>query len=135
MVHMENIPAEIRPLPTPSGYRQLNPAVIPFAPVSPTSRLSRRKRLVIGFCIAAALHVGLILAWWLTPPLRLKASYAPERWVQVLPLVKPETEVKPVEQPVPTAESAAPPGAPPTRKSRHSRDAARSVTRMETPGQ
>jgi hypothetical protein len=83
---MENVPSEIRPLSTPSGYRQLNPAVLPLAPFSERARTSRRRRLMIGFGIAAALHVGLVLAWWLTPPLRLKASYAPERWVQVLPV-------------------------------------------------
>jgi hypothetical protein len=86
---MENLPSEIRPLSTPSGYRQLNPAVLPLAPASEKARISRRRRLMIGFGVAAALHVGLVLAWWLTPPLRLKANYAPERWVQVLPVVPP----------------------------------------------
>jgi hypothetical protein len=87
---MENLPSEIRPLSAPSGYRQLNPAVLPVPPVGEKTRASRRRRLIVGFGVAAALHVGLVLAWWLTPPLRLKATYAPERWVQVLPMVKPE---------------------------------------------
>ena len=115
MGDMENIPSDIRPLSTPAGYRLSNPAVLGPPPMSEKAKRLRRKRLVIGFSIAAALHVGLILAWWLTPPLRLKASYAPERWVQVLPLTKPD--LPPVAE-TPPAPAAAPAAEPLRKKSR-----------------
>jgi hypothetical protein len=122
---MENIPSDIRPLSTPSSYRLANPAVLPVAPVSEQTRASRRKRIVIGFSIAAALHAALVLGWWLSPPLRLKASYAPERWVQVLPVEKPAppAALAPAEAAAPTAieNNAARPVRDATRKSRKTR--------------
>ncbi len=114
MGSMENIPSEIRPLSTPASYRQVNPAVLPLPPVSEKARRQRRRRLIVGFGVAAALHVGLVLAWWLAPPLRLKATYAPERWVRVLPIAKTEA-VKPVQ---PLVEPATPMGTP-AQKSTH----------------
>lgn len=79
--------SDIRPLPTPAAYRQINPAVLSVPTLSKRARFLQRKRVLIGFAVAVALHAGLVLAWLLTPPLRLKASYAPERWVRILPIV------------------------------------------------
>jgi hypothetical protein len=121
---MENLPSDIRPLSTPSSYRQSNPAVLPPPPLSEKARRLRRKRLIFGFSIAAALHVGLILAWWLTPPLRLKASYSPERWVQVLPLIKPDPPVTPdTEKPAGHVADPAPPAEPVKKHTRRSHKA------------
>ncbi|MEA3151043.1 MAG: hypothetical protein QOD56_1982 [Gammaproteobacteria bacterium] len=90
--------AAVGELATLADYRKTTPAVLGELPVDAKTRLFTRKRVVIGFAVAAALHVGLGLAWWLTPPLRLKASYAPERWVHVMPLPKPEA-LQPVPPP------------------------------------
>jgi hypothetical protein len=93
-------------LPTPADYRKTTPAILGPPQVDEKSRIFSRKRVVIGFGVAAALHVGLGLAWWLTPSLRLKVGYAPERWVPVLSLPKPPPE--------PPRSEAAPPAATPT---------------------
>ena len=61
-------------LPTPAAYRQTTPAVLGPPPSDEKSRLFTRRRVVIGFGVAVLLHVILVLGWWLTPPLRLKAS-------------------------------------------------------------
>lgn len=74
-------------LPTPSGYRAAVPAFASTEPAAPARRAERKRRLA-WFAIAVALHVALLLGLWLTPPLRLKAGYAPERWVQVVALPK-----------------------------------------------
>ena len=87
--------ARIGALPTPSGYRDAHPRVLGPPPQSPKARFFERKRVIVGFAIAAVLHVGLVLAWWLTPPLRLKAGYAPERWVPVSSLPAPRAEKPP----------------------------------------
>lgn len=81
--------------PTPIGYRQLTPAILGTPPVTERMRRFERKRVVIGIAIAAVLHLALGLAWWLTPPLRLKAGYSPDRWVQILSLPKPELVAAP----------------------------------------
>jgi hypothetical protein len=80
---------EIRPLAAPASYRQSVPASLPLPVVSATAKRSRRQWLVIGAAIAILFHLGVFLTWYLTPPLRLKASYAPERWVHILPVAKP----------------------------------------------
>jgi hypothetical protein len=81
--------------PTPIGYRQLTPAILGTPPVTEKMRRFERKRVVIGIAIAAVLHLALGLAWWLTPPLRLKAGYSPDRWVQILSLPKQEVVTAP----------------------------------------
>ena len=79
--------------PTPSGYRELHPAVLDLPPLTAKGRSFHRRRWLIGLSVAAALHVGIVLAWFLTPPLRLKASYAPDRWVPVVSIPKPVAPV------------------------------------------
>ena len=93
----------IRPLelPDPSTFRQLRPAVLGTPPVTPTMRLFERRRLWIGIGIAVAFHASLGLAWWLAPPLRLKAGIDPHRWVQVVSLPKPDAAAPPL-QPAPS---------------------------------
>lgn len=76
-------------LPNPSTFRELRPAILGSPPVSVKARLFERKRVIIGFGIAAAFHITLGLAWWLTPPLRLKAGIDPARWVAVFSVVTP----------------------------------------------
>lgn len=101
--------ARVPELPTPSAYRQTTPAVLGPPPSDEQSRLFTRRRGVIGFGVAVLLHAVLIMGWWLSPPLRLKAGYAPERWVPVLSLPKP-----PPAPPSPAAvhPASAPSGAP-----------------------
>ena len=70
-------------------------------PAVPPPR-SERKRRVVWFAVAVALHAALLLGIWLMPPLRLKWSPSPEDWVQVVSLpqkapdvVAPETTALP----------------------------------------
>ncbi len=71
--------------PTPSGYRQSTvPPVFPTTEDSPVAKRFERKRLYFWFGVAVLLHVALLLAFFLSPKLRLKASYSPDRWVQIL---------------------------------------------------
>ncbi len=101
----------IRELPAPADYRTTTPAVLGTVPADADSRLFTRKRVVIGLAVAVALHAGLGLAWWLAPPLRLKAGYAPERWVPVVPLIT-------LPRPVPPSVSDMP-HSPPTPRETH----------------
>jgi hypothetical protein len=71
-------------LPPPSGYRQLVPAFQPPT-LAPDAQRRERSRLLLWFGVALGLHAALLLALFLTPPLRLKASYAPDRWVHIMP--------------------------------------------------
>jgi hypothetical protein len=73
--------------PTPAAYRQSIPA-FPSTEPSIATRRFERKRHIIWFSVAVALHGALFLGLWLTPPLRLKAGYAPDRWVQVVSVAK-----------------------------------------------
>jgi hypothetical protein len=77
--------AVVAKLPTPSAYRQSVPA---FQSTEPPLKIRRfeRKRLLRWFAVAVALHAALFLGIWLTPPLRLKWSPAPEQWVSIMPL-------------------------------------------------
>lgn len=85
--------------PTPSGYRQSTvPPPFPTSDDTPTAQRFARKRLYFWFGLAALLHVGLLLAFFLSPKLRLKAGYSPDRWVQILPI--------PAEQSLPTPAAA-----------------------------
>ncbi len=47
------------------------------------NRRAERKRLILWFGVAMALHAALLLALWLTPPLRLKWAPPSDAWVQV----------------------------------------------------
>ena len=100
-------------LPNPSSFRQLRPAILGTPPVSLKTRLFERRRVIIGLAIAAALHVTLGLAWWLTPPLRLKAGIDPKRWVQVVSLPQHAPAASPPAQPRAPHDAAR--GAPATR--------------------
>jgi len=72
-------------LPAPSAYRDLmRPAVLAVPTESAKARWFERKRVIVGIAIACAFHISIGLAIWLTPPLRLKLGYAPDRWVQVV---------------------------------------------------
>lgn len=78
-------------LPNPSSFRELRPAILGTPVLTARARWFERRRLMIGLGIAAAFHISLGLAWWLTPPLRLKAGIDPKRWVQVVSLPQPAT--------------------------------------------
>jgi hypothetical protein len=77
-------------LPDPSSFRKLRPAVLGTPALTVKARWFERKRVIVGLGIAAAFHLSLGLAWWLTPPLRLKAGIDPRRWVQVVSLPAPD---------------------------------------------
>jgi hypothetical protein len=100
-------------LPTPAGYRRAMPLIGAPDPGLPTPR-SERKRRVIWFAVAVALHAALLLGIWLMPPLRLKWSPSPEDWVQVVSLPKPA-----VPKPAAPKLNAHQPVAPPLPDSRH----------------
>jgi hypothetical protein len=93
-------------LPPLAQYRQMTPAIIAVEPVVRTPRLER-KRLLMWFGVAVALHAALFLAIWLTPPLRLKWSPSPDAWVPVVSL-------PPKPPPPPAAAPAAGPAKPAT---------------------
>lgn len=89
-------------LPTPAGYRRSVPAFPSTDPGIDTRRVER-KRLVLWFGVAVALHAALLLGLWLTPPLRLKWGPSPDAWVQVVSLPK-----KPPDAPLPHATNPPP---------------------------
>ena len=101
--------------PPPSGYRNLHPAPLDLPTPDANGRRQQRRRRVIGLCIAAALHVGIVVAWLLTPPLRLKAGYSPDRWVPVVSIPKP------VAAPLPAAPDKPLPSPSLVKKLRHAR--------------
>jgi hypothetical protein len=70
-------------LPPPSGYRQTVPAMNVPEPDPAVGRLGGG-RLALWACVAVGLHAALFLAIYLTPPLRLKVGYGPDRWVQIM---------------------------------------------------
>lgn len=72
-------------LPAPARYRQAVP-IFGTAELSRDARRGERRRLVLWFGVALGLHVALLLALFLTPPLRLKASYGADRWVHIMPI-------------------------------------------------
>jgi len=118
-------------LPNPASFRELRPAIL-GTPPSMKTRWFERKRVLTALGIAAFLHVSLGLAWWLTPPLRLKAGYAPDRWVQVVSLPKSDPKVAPTTERSQTNPSviqdaseqkALPPATAAHRKRRHSQAA------------
>ncbi len=97
-------------LPTPAGYRRAMPLIGAPDPGVATP-LSERKRRVVWFAVAVALHAALLLGIWLMPPLRLKWSPSPEDWVQVVSLPKKAPEAV-----VPDATTAVPKAAAPKLK-------------------
>jgi hypothetical protein len=79
-------------LPNPASFRELRPAILGTPPVSVTTRLFERRRVIIGCAVVVAFHLSLGLAWWLMPPLRLKVGIDPARWVHVVSLPPPEAK-------------------------------------------
>ena len=72
-------------LPDFSGYRRRVPLFPTSDGIAQNQRLERR-RLILWFGLAVALHAALLLGLWLTPPLRLKWGPAADAWVQVVSL-------------------------------------------------
>jgi hypothetical protein len=71
--------------------------------ITPVVRRFRRKKLLIWFGVAVALHTALLLVFFLTPSMRLKWNPPPQDWVPVVSLPKPE----PAPTPAPVAEKPA----------------------------
>ncbi len=103
---------KITPLPPLSAYRQIKPTLATKdtgSEITPAMRRARRKKLFIWFGVAVALHTALLLAFFLTPKMRLKWSPPPEDWVPVVSLPKPAPIVEPVpEKPVSPAQAVTP---------------------------
>jgi hypothetical protein len=78
--------------PAPSAYRQSVPAGLPPPTAGIETPRAARRRWIKGLAVVVVLHASAALAWWLTPPLRLKTSPAPDRWVQVSSLPQKEPE-------------------------------------------
>jgi hypothetical protein len=98
---------KIAPLPSLSDYRQIKPTLATkdtSMEITPAVRRFRRKRFLIWFGAAAALHAAVLLVFFLTPSMRLKWTPPPEDWVPVVSLPKPE----PAPVPAPVAEKPAP---------------------------
>jgi hypothetical protein len=114
---------KIAPLPSLSDYRQIKPTLATkdtSAEITPAMRRARRKKLVLWFGAAVALHTAILLAFFLTPKMRLKWSPPPEDWVPVVSLPKPEPA--PPVVPVPAAEKPTPkvPALAPSKSSKRS---------------
>jgi hypothetical protein len=74
-------------IPPPSGFVQRVPT-FPTTDAGIKNRRFERKRLILWFGIAAALHAALFLGIWLMPPLRIKWEPSPDAWVLVTSLPK-----------------------------------------------
>jgi len=101
---------KIAPLPSLSDYRQIKPTLATkdtSMEITPVVRRFQRKKLFIWFGVAAALHAALLLAFFLTPPMRIKWTPPPEDWVPVVSLPKPAPVPVP-EKPSPQAQAVAP---------------------------
>lgn len=85
-------PPPIIHLPPPSGYLKRVPAYS-TSEEAPRSRSHRRRRLVLWFAVAVALHGALLLGIWLMPALRIPWEPSPQAWVQVVsvPAAPPKT--------------------------------------------
>jgi hypothetical protein len=77
--------APVTELPTPAQFRQTSSAIISNDPRLAIRGVGRR-RLLLWFGLAVALHAALLLAIWLMPPLRLKWEPSADAWVQVISL-------------------------------------------------
>ncbi len=104
-------PVQIAELPGPAAYRQLHPVPPTPPPPSRKVRFYERRRVFIGFAIAVACHAAAGLAWWLSPALRLKVGYAPDRWVPVLSI--PASGPQEPTPPTPQRDAAGKPRPPP----------------------
>jgi hypothetical protein len=60
--------------------------LFPTTDGSVKSRRFERKRLLLWFGIAVALHAALLLGFWLMPALRIKWEPSPDAWVPVTSL-------------------------------------------------
>jgi len=101
----KNRAALVTPLPTLSAHRRTAPA-FPTTDSATGNQRVERKRLYLWFGLAAALHAALMLALWLTPPLRLKWGPSADAWVQVISL--PSKQHKQPDMSVPEAGAAIP---------------------------
>ncbi len=94
---------KIAPLPSLSDYRQIKPTLAmkdTSLEITPVVRRFRRKKLLIWFAVAVALHTVLLLVFFLTPPMRIKWNPPAEDWVPVVSLPKPAPAPPPaVEKP------------------------------------
>jgi hypothetical protein len=101
---------KIAPLPPLSEYRQIKPTLATkdtSMEITPVVRRFQRKKLFIWFGVAVALHAALLLAFFLTPPMRIKWTPPPQDWVPVVSLPKPEPVPVP-QKPAPQAQAVAP---------------------------
>jgi hypothetical protein len=105
---------KIAPLPSLSDYRQIKPTLAmkdTSMEITPVVRRFRRKKLLIWFGVAVALHTALLLVFFLTPSMRLKWNPPPQDWVPVVSLPKPEPAPTPApvaEKPLPQVQAQAP---------------------------
>lgn len=77
-------PREFIP-PPPSAYVQRIPA-FPTSDAAVPNRRFERRRLLMWFGIAVALHAALLFGLWLMPALRIKWEPSAEAWVRITPL-------------------------------------------------
>lgn len=102
---------KIAPLPSLSDYRQIKPTLAmkdTSMEITPVVRRFRRKKLLIWFGVAVALHTALLLVFFLTPPMRLKWNPPPEDWVPVVSLPKPVPPPTVAEKPAPQVQAQSP---------------------------
>jgi hypothetical protein len=88
----KNREASVGALPTLSAYRRSAPA-FPTTDSAVENQRVERKRLILWFGVAVALHAALLLGLWLTPPLRLKWGPSSDSWVQVISLPNKQPDV------------------------------------------
>lgn len=74
-------------IPPPSGFAQRVP-LFPTTDAIVKNRRFERRRLILWFGIAVALHAALLLGIWLMPSLRIKWEPSPDAWVEVTSLPK-----------------------------------------------
>jgi hypothetical protein len=88
----KNRAASAAALPALSAYRRSAPA-FPTTDSAVGNQRTERRRLILWFGVAVALHAALLLALWLTPPLRLKWGPSSDSWVQVISLPNKQPDV------------------------------------------
>jgi hypothetical protein len=81
----KNREALVAPLPALSVYRRSAPP-FPTTDSAVGNQRAERRRLILWFGVAVAVHAVLLLALWLTPPLRLKWGPSSDSWVHVISL-------------------------------------------------
>jgi hypothetical protein len=94
-------------IPPPSAFAQRVPS-FPTTDAIVKNRRVERKRLVLWFGIAVALHAALLLGIWLMPSLRIKWEPSPDAWVEVtsLPPAAPAVQAAAAPAPVPRPATA-----------------------------